>query len=201
MVNASKPVILVVVSLLVVMLIYSSSYSVLAVKNPSPGDVCDVFIGTCECTNDVETLSATCCVLQQTDSKGGFVHICETCSINTDTGDYYNCSVYRKSPTTGQANVPKGGGVIEQPPPTPKKHGGTVLPKGGGTIEQPDQGTTQTDDNNKPSVKRSQDGGSLELPQTGELTTKKGNNDNSPTPPPCPDKGPIPPNCTLKPKF
>lgn len=25
--------------------------------------------------------------------------------------------------------------------------------------------------------------------------------DNSPTPPPCPDKGPIPPNCTLKPKF
>jgi hypothetical protein len=25
--------------------------------------------------------------------------------------------------------------------------------------------------------------------------------DNSPTPPACPDKGPIPPNCTLKPKF
>ena len=41
-------------------------------------------------------------------------------------------------------------------------------------------------------------------PQTGEeLPAKKrgSNNDNSPTPPACPDKGPIPPNCTLKPKF
>jgi hypothetical protein len=37
---------------------------------------------------------------------------------------------------------------------------------------------------------------------TRELATKKGNNnDNSPTPPACPDKGPIPPDCTLKPKF
>jgi hypothetical protein len=62
-------------------------------------------------------------------------------------------------------------GLIEQPP-TPKKHGGTVLPKGGGVLENPstDQGTN----------------------------SKKGN-DNSPTPPACPDKGPIPPNCTLKP--
>jgi hypothetical protein len=33
-------------------------------------------------------------------------------------------------------------------------------------------------------------------------TTKKGaNTDNSPTPPACPDKGPIPPDCTLKSKF
>jgi hypothetical protein len=30
---------------------------------------------------------------------------------------------------------------------------------------------------------------------------KDNNNDNSPTPPACPDKGPIPQNCTLKPKF
>jgi hypothetical protein len=35
-----------------------------------------------------------------------------------------------------------------------------------------------------------------------ELSTRRAaNNDNSPTPPACPDKGPIPPNCTLKPKF
>ena len=27
------------------------------------------------------------------------------------------------------------------------------------------------------------------------------NNNNGPTPPACPDKGPIPPDCTLKPKF
>jgi hypothetical protein len=37
----------------------------------------------------------------------------------------------------------------------------------------------------------------------GESATKKGgNNGNSPTPPACPeDNSPIPPNCTLKPKF
>jgi hypothetical protein len=29
----------------------------------------------------------------------------------------------------------------------------------------------------------------------------RSNNDNGPTPPPCPDKAPIPPDCTLKPKF
>jgi hypothetical protein len=29
-----------------------------------------------------------------------------------------------------------------------------------------------------------------------QITTNEG---NSPTPPPCPDKGPIPPNCTMKP--
>ena len=148
MVNVSRAVILVVVSLLVLMLTYSSSNRVLTVKNPSPRDVCNSFsTGTCECTNDVETLSATCCVLQGTETPGGFVHLCETCSINTDTGDYYNCSVYRKSPTTGQANVPKGGGVLEQP--KHPKHGGATLPKGGGTIEQPQSSNHSPKDNTK----------------------------------------------------
>lgn len=42
-----------------------------------------------------------------------------------------------------------------------------------------------------------------DLGQLGS-SAKKGrnnNNDNSPTHPACPDKGPIPPNCTLKPTF
>ena len=30
---------------------------------------------------------------------------------------------------------------------------------------------------------------------------KKGNSQASPVPPECPKQGPIPPNCTLKPKF
>ena len=133
------------------MLIYSSSSSsVVAVKNTSPRDACDVFHqGTCECTNDVETLSATCCVLQPTNGVGGYIHACETCSINTDTGDYYNCSVYRKSPTTGQANVPKGGGVIEQPP-TLKKHACTTLQdNGGGVVEQPQSSNHSPKENTK----------------------------------------------------
>jgi hypothetical protein len=145
-------VIFVVISLLAVVLIYSSHSSVLAAtKNPSPRDVCDVFSqGTCECTNDVETLSATCCTLLQINDKGGFVHVCETCSINTDTGDYFNCSVSRKSPTTGQANVPQGGGVLEQPP-TPKKHAGTVSQDNGGVhrAEQPQSSNHSPKQNTK----------------------------------------------------
>jgi hypothetical protein len=39
---------------------------------------------------------------------------------------------------------------------------------------------------------------------SSESTTsfaKKGNSQNSPVPPECPKQGPIPPNCTMKPKF
>ncbi len=43
------------------------------------------------------------------------------------------------------------------------------------------------------------------LDKTTGLSNKGGGSgtlkDNSPTPPACPDKGPIPPNCTMKPKF
>jgi hypothetical protein len=141
-------VIFVVISSLFVMLVCSSSFSVLAVKSPSPRDVCDVFGGSvCNCGNNVEELTATCCALIQGE-PGKQVMVCERCSINTNTGEYYNCEVSRKSPTTGQANVPQGGGVIEQPP-TSKKHGGTVLPGGGGTIEQPQSSKHSPKDNTK----------------------------------------------------
>jgi hypothetical protein len=90
--------------------------------------------GTCECVNNVVDITATCCSVKS--SPG--INVCETCSINTDTGDYYNCEVYKKR-TAGLANVPQGGGIVEQPP-TPKKHGGTVPPKGGGVLEQPQTG-------------------------------------------------------------
>ena len=46
----------------------------------------------------------------------------------------------------------------------------TAVKQGSGVLEQPDQATTQTDDN-KHSVKRSEDGGSLES-QTAELTIR-----------------------------
>jgi hypothetical protein len=135
-ISVGTPVIFVFISLLVVALIYSSSSSVLAAKSPSPRDVCDVFSqGTCYCNNIVEELTASCCVITP-GQNGKDIFVCEKCSINTDTGEYYNCELDRKSPTTGGANVPQGGGVLEQPP-TPKKHGGIVPPKGGGVLEQP----------------------------------------------------------------
>jgi hypothetical protein len=125
-------VIAVLISLLVVMLIYSSPTSALA---KSPRDVCDLTPRSkCTCENVPERLSAICCSY----TSSGNLIACEECSVDTNTGDYVNCHdiTGKKSPTTGTANVPQGGGVLEQPQ-TPKKHGGTVLPKGGGALEQP----------------------------------------------------------------
>ena len=148
--NMGNSVIFVVISLVIVMLIYSSYSSVLAAtKNPSPRDVCNGFPGgVCTCGNNVEELTATCCVL--TEGKDGQrVMVCERCSINTNTGEYYNCEVSRKSPTTGQANVPQGGGVIEQPS-TPKKHAGTVpQDNNGGVVEQPQSSNHSPKQNTK----------------------------------------------------
>lgn len=189
-----KSVIFVVISLVVVVLIYSPRSSVFAAN---PRDACDKYPGSkCKCVNFPEHLSAVCCSY----ASSGNIISCERCDINTDTGDYENCKEVRKPPTTGLANPPQGGGALEQPP-TPKKHGNTALPKGGGVLEQPstDQGTIQS-----PPTNNKLKGSDL-LGQIGggdSTSNKKGtNNDNSPTPPPCPNKGPIPPNCTLKPKF
>ena len=38
-------------------------------------------------------------------------------------------------------------------------------------------------------------------PEQTTSFSKKGNDQNSPTPPECPKQGPIPPDCTMKPKF
>ena len=190
MVNSGKHIIFMVISLLVVMLIYGSvavsSYSAFAAFK-SPRDICPSS-GLCLCNNDVEHLKAKCCDFSKNSTY------CVTCDINTDTGDYENCVLSRKAPTTGQ-----GGGVLEQPPPTPKKHSGTALPKGGGVLEQPstDQGTIQS-----PPTNNKLKGSDLGQIGGGDLTTTKKGKSPTPTPPPCPtDNSPIPPNCTLKPKF
>jgi hypothetical protein len=170
MVICSKPVILLVISFLVVGLIYSS-YSrsdVFAKPKVTRGQVeCS---GKGDPSNPAKRIK---CCQTETDNKGIEIRWCTVCD-NTDPPS--NCGPRyqeRRAPTTGEANLPTGGGVIEQPA-TPKKHGGTVLPKGGGALENP---------------------------STDQVTNSKKGNDNSPTPPACPDKGPIPPNCTLKPKF
>jgi hypothetical protein len=168
MVNASKPVIFVAISLLIVMLICSPRFPVLA---EAPRDICKSVIADsaskCNCTYYTHPPATRCCTTTLDGDR-----LCKICSVD-DKGDYYDCEIFRKSPTTGQTNVPQGGGAIEQPL-TPKKHGGTVLSKGGSVLENP---------------------------STEQGTNSKKGNDNSPTPPACPNKGPIPPNCTLKPKF
>jgi len=102
-----------------------SPYSAFA-AGKSPRDICTIDpTKKCECYNSPKNLAAFCCYKDQTGKEN-----CESCDIDTNTGDYVNCT------------------VLEQPP-TPKKHGGTAFPKGGGVLEQPstDQGTTQSPDN------------------------------------------------------
>ena len=157
MVN-SKRVIFVVISLLAVALIYSSSFIVrVFAEAPSQS-----WKDSTDCTSrqDRDNPNITikrCCWYQYPRI------VCQTC---LSSAGMTTCSPVEKRPTTPQdiTNFPQGGGVLEQPQKHPK-HGGTVLPKGGGVLQQQDQGTTQTDDN-KRSVKPSDGGGSLELPQT-----------------------------------
>ena len=122
--------------------------------------------------------------------------ICERCSINTATGEYYNCEVSRKSPTTGETNFPNNEGTLEQPPQKHNPKDNAKVSNNNGGIEQNSQlSNNPTSNQNNPQ----------QLQQTNdEQSAKSSNNnnkDNSPTPPPCPNKGPIPPNCTLKPIF
>ena len=134
MVNSGKPVILTVISVLVVMLIYSSSSPVLA---ESPRDICTGILvdsaSKCNCNyyeNQKTGARITSCCTKTLDGKD----LCKVCDVGPPPqGEYSNCHISNK-PTKGLANPPQGG-VIEQPS-TPKKHGGTTLPKGGG-LEQP----------------------------------------------------------------
>ncbi len=69
-----------------------SSLDVFAAKK-SPRDICKINQVTCNCSNDIEILSAHCCTF---DAKGE-AH-CETCDIDVKTGNYVNC-------TTGTSNL------------------------------------------------------------------------------------------------
>ena len=169
--------------------IVSSSYVFAEYK--SPRDVCQTY-GPCICNNDVEHLKAKCCDFRENGTY------CITCDINTETGDYVNCVVSRKSPTIGETNFPKNEGALEQPSQKHNTKDNAKVPNNNGVIEQNSQLS------NNPA---SNQNNSQQLQQTNNEQSAKSNNnnnnnkDNSPTPPPCPNKGPIPPNCTLKPIF
>jgi hypothetical protein len=135
-------VIFVVISLLVVALIYGSSSTVrVFAEAPAQG-----WKDSTDCTSkqDKDNPNITikrCCWYEYPRT------VCQTCLESP--GHAPTCTEIEKRPTTGQANVPQGGGVLEQPP-TPKKHGGTVLPKGGGVIEQPQSNNSPKDNTKLP---------------------------------------------------
>jgi hypothetical protein len=68
----------------------------------SPQDICPIAENEqhCFCSNDTENLTATCC----TTSIGAGTN-CETCDIDTKTGDFVNC-VATKGFTNGGSNLP-----------------------------------------------------------------------------------------------
>ena len=220
---SNKPVVLVTILFLIMALIYSSYSSASWVSAVPSGRIkCDrtgTLIVTC-CQDHIINRSPS-------NPAGTLVTYCTDCQVGTggtneplhDCGErYIKYSQQPTPPPTGPLAKPlQPDGVLEQSPPpisSPKTDGVLEQQQQQAQPQQPDQGITQTNDdnsNNIPPVKNkakpSEDGGANVLeqqPQDGELTAKKrgsNNNDNSPTPPACPDKGPIPPDCTLKPKF
>ena len=63
----------------------------------------DIYLGAmprCYCSNDTEHLTAECCA--DNGSKGV---VCETCDIDTESGDYVNC-VINSGLTRGGSNLP-----------------------------------------------------------------------------------------------
>ena len=86
-------------------------------------DICNGFGQRCYCRNDTENLTAECCV----SGNNGDV-TCETCDIDTKTGDYVNCVI-----TTG---FTKGGSNLPGAP-----HHGAVLATGNGSAVAADHGS------------------------------------------------------------
>ena len=158
------------------------------------------------CTDKSDGVTRTCCW------TGSGYTVCQTCTLNKNTGYYGNCTSVSNFSGGGVEGTDTSPPLVapEPSPPTQKCPENTVLVPNGNclpltNIPEDQQATTQPPDK-KPSKHKLRGDDILgDLPQGGEgLTAKKRNNnkDNSPTPPACPtDNSPIPPNCTLKPKF
>ena len=110
----SKPVIFVVISLLAVALIYSSSASYVFAAKPA---YC--FEHSCpirSCTNNPANGTASCCW-----EEPGVIppeNRCQTCHVNTDTGEFENCSepASKHKPDTRTIAPPPSG--VAPPPST-----------------------------------------------------------------------------------
>jgi hypothetical protein len=195
MVNSSKNAIPVFVSLfLVVGLAYGSvSLHPVFAEPPDPcfGDECG--LSSCD---SISPDADQCCWT----GPNGYI-ICQTCWVFE--GKYFYCDPPRTKGKPDSSTIAPPPSGVAPPPSTQTCPENTALDANGNCapVTQSPKEPKSSDDNKPSKPKLPKGGGDLEQPQTGESTAKKGNNDNSPTPPPCPDKGPIPPNCTLKPKF
>jgi hypothetical protein len=165
-----KPVIFVVISLLAVALIYSSSASYVFASAPAycfehdcPNRSCDNGLG-----------KATCCWQDPgAIGPGGPELKCQTCDVNTNTGEFENCTSALKGRPDSSVIAPPPSGVAP-PPSTETCPDNTALDAKGNCApvtqnpkESPskDQGTTQppTTDDYKPSKPKLPKGDILKL--------------------------------------
>jgi hypothetical protein len=202
----SKPLVIVVISLLVIALIFSSySRSDVFAKGK-------VTTGSLDCSSG-ENGREMCCQ-DETGSQGIVIRWCTICDATSPpsncTPRFNSGSIPITPPKSNDAQVPNGGGPIQQTPPPLTALQQTTCPDGSArdasgncplvTQTPPPPALNNNNNNNNPTPDH-QKGSNLGQIGGGQSVTKKGNSDNSPTPPACPDKGPIPPDCTLKPKF
>lgn len=200
------PVIFAVLTLLLLLFAVSASSPIFLPRvfaeppDPCFGDSCSRSV----CHNDPQTLSAGCC---WGVNRGN----CQDCNVNTQTGEFENCTpVYRPHIPVNSGKI-LGGGTLASPnaAPSPKTcpDGSAPDTNGNCPTSTTNQSPALTNGGNNPTSSHHHRGSSTDLGQTsgGEgggtsLTAKKG---RSPTPPPCPITGPepIPPDCTKKPKF
>jgi hypothetical protein len=67
--------------------------------------------------------------------------------------------------------------------------------------EQSQETEESIEENNVETASNSQENDETSNSETPTSLSKRGNTQNSPVPPECPKQGPIPPDCTMKPKF
>ncbi len=146
-----------------------------------------------------------------TGYKGGDTEMyCSECENGGSRG-YISCSEpelqFRTAPTTDESIFPNNDGVAEDQQteqPSIKSNQGIILEER--TIETDSQQNPSFNEEKETSLEstKSENPPSSSETSGSEQTTnfaQKGNGQNSPVPPECPKQGPIPPNCTMKPKF
>jgi hypothetical protein len=221
--NPGKLVIFVVGLLLVVSLTCSSFFTYTAFAAPPSWG----FNTSNNCTTDQSnTLSQkTCCWTENVepgtgnpDLGGNQEKYCQTCSQVYQDGQWvYDCDEpelqFRTAPTTEESIFPNDDSKVldeQQPNPTSPLTDQRVPPGNVGILEQLEDSSNDeqsqeskelTETNNVETASNSQENDETSNSETTTSLSKKGNTQNSPVPPECPKQGPIPPDCTMKPKF
>lgn len=169
--------------------------------------------GEKKCTSDF--FSRTCCWI---DDDGDAIHKrCETCIDNGD-GTYSNCKITdgpvasENPPKPPKGNIhenkaPLANSIEEQTPfstsDSNNDNNNNNINDNSGNTNNPQafEQLSNPSSSSSSSSSFSKETGTGNTDQSTSFAMKGKNTETSPTPPECPKEGPIPPNCTMKPKF